>query len=307
MCGGITMARVLSRISRLVSVIDQRLSEFQRQRNIDHYIKSGRRPWSKGYHEFKLEFIHQVLRNEEIMAAFRNSLSLPEGYGVRLDDRVVEYPWVLSRISNGPGHICDAGSTLNFSEIIDYPKLRDKSIDIITLAPESNCFWHMGISYILSDLRSIRIHDDYYDEIVCISTIEHIGMDNIMYTHDSVYSENESLDFCKVCLELKRVLKPGGKLYITVPFGRYQNFGWFQQFDIHLVDLIAETFQPSEASSCYYKYTQSGWNISDQLSCSESEYFDVRSTKYFDPDSATDYDKDFAAASRAVTCLEFKK
>jgi ubiquinone/menaquinone biosynthesis C-methylase UbiE len=43
-----------------------------------------------------------------------------------------------------------------------------------------------NISYVYGDLRNTILKDQCFDEIVCISTLEHIGMDNTMlYTKDS--------------------------------------------------------------------------------------------------------------------------
>jgi len=42
-----------------------------------------------------------------------------------------------------------------------------------------------GISYIFEDLRESCFRDDYFDIVVSLSTIEHIGLDNTMrYTHE---------------------------------------------------------------------------------------------------------------------------
>jgi len=36
------------------------------------------------------------------------------------------------------------------------------------------------------------------------------------------------------------VLKPGGSLFLTVPFGIYRHFGTFQQFDRKLLSRVVE-------------------------------------------------------------------
>jgi len=234
---------------------------------------------------------------------------LPKGYyGYALDDRVVEYPWVLSRISeSNDGYLLDAGSALNFKEILESPALKNKRITIINLNPEENCFWQKGISYVFGDLRNLPFKDNCFDYITCISTLEHIGMDNVLYTKDSKYKEEKIFDFEKAILELKRVLKEEGKLFITIPFGKYQNLGRFQQFDSKLVKRVLEVFGPKEYKVNYYKYAKESWNVSNERECQDAEYFDIFKTKYFDRKSSLDFDSDFAAASRAVACLELVK
>jgi SAM-dependent methyltransferase len=266
---------------------------------IFYYKFRGSRPWSKGYFTFKFQFIKGAINNPEIIKRFENSESLPEGYGFSLDERVVEYPWFLSRISALEGKLLDAGSALNFKEILGSAALKNKKITIINLNPEPNCFWQKGISYIYGDIRETLFKDNYFDHITCISTLEHIGMDNIIYSKDLKYREGKIFDFEKAILELKRVLKTGGSLFITVPFGKYQNFGRFHQFDSKLVSRILEIFGPERYFINYYKYTKKGWNISDEASCADSEYFDIYTAQKMSPDCA--------AASRAVACLKLIK
>ena len=45
-------------------------------------------------------------------------------------------------------NLFDAGSALNFSDILTFDGLKSKKITIVNLNPESNCFWRKGISYV---------------------------------------------------------------------------------------------------------------------------------------------------------------
>ena len=153
-----------------------------------------------------------------------------------LDERCVEYPWLLANLQQEPKILLDAGSTLNHDFILDHSILQHKTVHILTLAPEKNCFWEKGISYMFHDLRQIPTQDEYYDVIVCSSTLEHVGCNNVAYTNNNSHHENNLDDFAIVMQELRRVLKSRGRLLITVPFGVYQNFGTFQQFDQSLLD-----------------------------------------------------------------------
>ena len=120
-------------------------------------------------------------------------------------------------------------------------------------------------------------------------------------------NEEKIFDFEKAISELKRVLKKDGKFFITVPFGKYQNFGRFQQFDSKMISRVLEIFTPKDYQINYYKYTKEGWNISNEMDCRNSQYFDIYKTKYFDKKSSLDFDSDFAASSRAVACLKLVK
>ena len=103
---------------------------------------------------------------------------------------------------------------------------------ICTLAPERECFWRRGVSYMFEDLRCLPYRDNWFDCIACISTIEHVGMDNTqLYTADSARRENRPEDALRAMREMRRVLKPGGTLFLTAPYGRAASHGWLQVFD----------------------------------------------------------------------------
>jgi len=57
-------------------------------------------------------------------------------------------------------------------------------------------------------------------------------MDNTLaYTRDQRYNEVRTFDYRIVLGEFRRLLMPGGRLLLSVPYGKYQNCGWMQQFD----------------------------------------------------------------------------
>lgn len=259
------------------------------------FIRNGMKPWTTGYLEYKDDEIARVLRDRSF-----SPNKLPSGFGFRLDERIIEYPWLFSRLPMGEGRLLDAGSTLNFEFLLDQPLLRQKKIDICTLAPESRCFWRKGVSYIYEDLRQLPYRDNLFDWIVCLSTIEHVGMDNALYTGDGKNTEAARPDDYLIALaELKRVLKPGGTIYITAPFGKAVNHRWFQVFDHQMVQSLIQNFNGVDVKEDYFQYRPEGWQ-----KCAAA---DAATATIFNIHTAPDYDPDFAAAARAVFCLEMKK
>jgi len=259
------------------------------------FILNGKKPWTLGYHAYKEEKIKNVLKKEQF-----DPHKLESGYGFRIDERIIEYPWFLSRLPSGTGKLLDAGSSLNFEYIISHRKLSEKRIFISTLAPEPNCFWRKGVSYVFQDLRNTCFRDDYFDWIVSISTIEHIGLDNTMlYTDDITKRENNPYAYLDVVKEFYRILKPGGKLYVTLPFGKYKNHSWFQVFDSTMLDQSIETFSPTLVIENHFRYESEGWRVSSREESRNATCFDIHQQKT--------YDADYAAFSRAVVCLEMVK
>lgn len=278
------------------------------------YRRGGRIPWTAGYDVYKTQFLTRVLHDEMLCSCFAKGRSLPEGYGIGVDERCVEYPWLLSRLPSGPGRLLDAGSTLNYDFVLEHPALGQKKLHIVTLAPERYNYWSRGISYFYEDLRDIPTRDDYYDAVVCLSTLEHVGFDNTLYTGratgNEVALEERPRDFLRVMDELRRVLKRGGKAFITVPFGKYQRLGWFQQFDLPTLSAALGAFGRTAAMrSTFYRYTEAGWVVATAESCAECEYVGWASDaqRYRKHAEAHPAAPDRAAAARAVACLELWK
>jgi SAM-dependent methyltransferase len=86
-----------------------------------------------------------------------------------------------------------------------------------------------GVSSTVADLRELPFADAQFDATLCISTLEHIGMDNQVYFDSSGQRVDEQGDLTAL-RELGRVTKPGGRVLVTVPGGRDESFGWHRQY-----------------------------------------------------------------------------
>jgi SAM-dependent methyltransferase len=295
------------RISELDLQLRRGALEFIEWCALKNYLRSDRRPWRLGYGAYRNKYLAESISNPSILEIFLKSKSLPPGYGFRLDARVVEIPWVLARVARRTGRLLDAGSSLNHDFVLTVPPLSNKKITIVTLSPEATCLWKTGVSYVFGDLRSMDFRDECFDTIVCISTIEHVGMDNFLYTGQKEDTPKDSQDFILALRELKRVLKKDGMLYITFPFGKFEDHGWFQQFNANLTDRLIKEFAPSRLNETVFRYEPSGWQLSNRTSCAQAQFFDVHKSKYFDSKSSVEYPSDFPAGERAVMCLELRK
>ena len=243
--------------------------------------------------------LRDVLGDQELLDRFLHDRVLPANYGFRIDERVVEYPWVLARLGIAERLLLDAGSALNYRYILDLPALRSRSVVVYNLSP-GNVVRRSNVSYIYGDVRHTILKSECFDEIACISTLEHIGMNNtFLYSKDPRFDELRPADYQDVVREFKRLLKPGGKLFITVPYGRYENLGWLQQFDHQRIRTVLEVFGGSASNVAYYKYLADGWQVVDADACADCSYFDIH--------HRSDYEPDYVAAARAVACIELVK
>jgi len=265
-------------------------------------------PGSGPYGRYKRDFLQLALANTELLERFRQNRALPDGYGIGLDERCVEYPWLFAQLARGAERLLDAGSVLNHDFLLDHPILSAKTIDILTLAPEESCFWRRGISYLFGDLRDIPMREGFYDSIVCLSTLEHVGCDNVGYTGVNRYREDRPEGFVDALRELRRVLRPEGTLFLTVPYGRYRHLGWLQQFDCRLLERAVAAWHASCAPEVtFFRYTVGGWSRAEAEECSECDYVDLVGRYRAGHRFPAPAEPDLAAAARAVACLRLVK
>lgn len=274
---------------------------------INSYTSNGFKPWSQGYIEYKNQKIIEYINNEEIINLFKYSKTLPTNYGSYIDERIVEYPWLISRLNEKSSNILDAGSALNFEYIINHNLIKTKNLTILTLYPEENCFYQKGISYHYGDLRHLPFADNFFCEIVSISTLEHVGMDNSMYANRIITSEKRYTDYLLAVKEIHRVLAKGGRLLLTVPYGKFLDYGYFFQFDRDKIDKLIELFNPAHLEISYYAYINSNWKLSNDEESRNLEAFNIHESMYFNKSSKKGYDDDLAPSCRSVICLELIK
>jgi SAM-dependent methyltransferase len=269
------------------------------------YVAGGRIPWSQGYLTYKAKLLSEALEDKSLLELFRNDKALPPNYGIGIDERCIEYPWLFAHLNEKSERILDAGSILNRDYLLQKHTLANKVIHIMTLGPEKSCFWRRGISYFFSDLRDIPIRDGYYDEIISISTLEHVGFDNTGYTRNDLHREHHLDAFVDVAHEFRRVLKPGGTLLLTVPFGAYRCFRTCQIFDRALLSKFTEEFgRALHTVEKFFQYTAQGWRKATAEECADSEYVEWAARWNENRPNPLPVEPDLAAAARAVACMK---
>jgi len=262
------------------------------------YHWGGAKPWSLGYSAYKRRKIRLALEND---LGYFHGGSLPDRYGNGLDERIVEYPWFFSRLKSSETVLLDAGAALNHSEILESGLLQNKQLHIMTLHPEIEYRLPLKPSYHYGDFRNAPFQDGYFDAIVCISSLEHVGMDNtFLYGFGRAAGDggNQSA-FLEAVREFHRMLKKQGTLYVTVPYGAYADHRWFQIFSAKMVEALKNAFQPACVHERYYRYDADQWALNDALACDHGQYFDIHNEQK--PKGPR------VAAAECVACLELVK
>jgi ubiquinone/menaquinone biosynthesis C-methylase UbiE len=265
------------------------------------YLIGGRIPWSLFYLSYRNGEIKDAISLENNI--FKNKEKLPDKFGFGLDERIIEYPWILSSVPKKCIDIFDAGSILNNGSILENIALRGKNILISNLNPEPDNYNDKSISYLYGtygDLRNNIIKNNIFDLVICGSVLEHIGMDNHkIYRNSNKFIEENIEDYILVIKEFYRILRPGGTCLITVPYGINENFGWFQVFNSFMINKITKIFGEKNSSVDIYQYTDKGWQISDINKCKNATYFDIhKNIKYLN---------NRQAAAGAVACIKMTK
>jgi len=192
--------------------------------------------------------------------------------------RCVEIPWVIlqfSKIKNIE-KILDLGTSFFdkkyfkvFFETVILPTSDFYTIDIIPFSPDrfSN---YVNVDLLgkkikskRADIRNIPYPTNFFDLIFCISTIEHVGFDKINLTETkSTFDRSDELpktfpsieswneDF-KAIKEIIRILKPGGKLLLTVPFGKEEIIAEKDSLGLYAFELQYDEKRLNEITNLY--------------------------------------------------------
>lgn len=159
--------------------------------------------------EYPFQVLNSQLKQNECQAVKDNMLLWKlRNRAPKYFDRDLEYPWVLRNIEMKSGKLLDIGSSVG-------QMLRDllpKEIDISIL--NINTMKNVeGVSQIEGDIRGTDLKSNLFDCITCISTLEHIGVEGRYGVKKDEYGDMKAMK------EMYRLLKPGGKLILTVPYG----------------------------------------------------------------------------------------
>jgi len=204
-------------------------------------------PIVRGRHR-ELDIIERELkRSSGEWSAFANRAET-----VGLIERVVEIPWVLSRY-RGERRALDVGPAyaipLYIRQLLalHIPELHGLDLSARPVR---------GFIMAQADVRRMPYQDGFFDLITCISTLEHIGADNRRYEIAPAVSVDG--DLAALC-EMRRVLRPGGRILVTVPFGRLRRHDWFKEYDLPAWTELVERAALRTQELAVYGHQPGGW------------------------------------------------
>jgi SAM-dependent methyltransferase len=167
------------------------------------------------------------------------------------DERVVEIPWVLSRLDPS-GRVLEVGYA--YAEPAYLAGLLRSGVELVGADLATREI--EGMETVEADVCDLPFGTASLDQVLLVSTLEHVGADNSVYGLESTMDESARL---RALRELSRVLRPGGSLLVTTPLGEPGDHGWFRQEDERgWLDLYARAgFFVEEVEA--YELTPDGW------------------------------------------------
>ena len=213
-------------------------------------------------------------------------------YGAGQNERAIEIPWALSKYHN-EAKVLEVGCSFAYENPEYVPALLGLNIPELHGLDISSRDAPDFIKK-TADIRQSGYETGFFDLVLCISTLEHVGMDNTKYYLPVAELPREAGDAGQpgvdAVAEMFRILKAGGKLLVTVPFGRFVNYGWFLNYDAAAVANLFRHLPSAEIAAEYFKYTPAGW-----LPCTADELATIA------------YRDNTAPAAAGIACFEIIK
>lgn len=222
----------------------------------------------------------------------RMEFDLTFPYGAGNTERAIEIPWALSRY-RGEQRVLEVGCSFATENPQYIEGLRNLAIPelhgIDISSVEASDFIKRT-----ADIRESGYETEFFDMVLCISTIEHVGRDNSKHYKPiaelPLREHDETAPDVRAMTEMLRILKRGGKLILTVPFGRFVDYGWFINYDSAAVARLLSSFRLGAIQADYFQYTSAGW-----MPCAPDDLAD------------TAYGDNGAPAAAGVACFEITK
>jgi len=147
--------------------------------------------------------------------------------------RVMEYSWAFKNLLPLPARVLDVGGVTSYLTMaLVKMGYEVYSIDIRSegserwdpwVHPDTKEAWRRkeGFVFIQEDIRKTTLPTDFFDQILCISTLEHVGLE----AFDNAWIDVEKGD--RAGLEqMVRIVEPGGSILVTAHYGDKDWRGW---------------------------------------------------------------------------------
>lgn len=140
--------------------------------------------------------------------------------GLVTTERVIEYPFVFQNLDGATGPVLDIGCCYSRLPLA----MASRGFQLVGIDVKPYPFRHPNFFAVCGDAMGLPFRDGSFQVVVAVSVIEHIGIGH--YGDPSAGSGDRT-----TVAEIVRVLRPGGKALITVPFGQALTNDWMRAYD----------------------------------------------------------------------------
>jgi SAM-dependent methyltransferase len=140
---------------------------------------------------------------------------------VHVSERIVELPFVFANLRVPRGAlIVDLGCVESKLSL----ELANRGYKVLGVDLRPYPFRHPNLRTLCGDFVTSPIAEDSVDAVLAVSTLEHFGFGS--YGRAAKFSSDVA-----AISKIRRILKPGGQLILTVPYGLRGQTSWYRVYD----------------------------------------------------------------------------
>jgi len=170
---------------------------------------------------------------------------------IHISERIVELPFLYKNLDfNKIEKILDLGCVGSKISL----QLASLGYCVVGIDYRPYIFKHKKLKFLQGNFIEMDIAPESFDCVICISTIEHIGLPayNI-----KPFKNGDKKSIAKIF----KLLKRGGKLILTVPFGKNLISNFERNYDYNSLKNLLIMFKIVEFD--IYEKTKKGWSLSN--------------------------------------------
>lgn len=181
------------------------------------------------YPRFTVPVVYQRRRQQSNWVRHAIASVRARNYELVVVERIVEIPFVFMHLDVPRGsRVLDFGGTGSSIAL----HLASLGLDVTVFDLRPYGFYHPNLHEALGDFLHAEVREASFDVAIVVSSVEHAGM--------AAYGEGKFGDGDRrVMGKIRESLRPGGRLVLTVPFGRAGETTWYRVYDRkRLADLL---------------------------------------------------------------------
>lgn len=165
-------------------------------------------------------------------------------------ERIIENPIIIRNLPSKVSKILDVGSRYSHIPL----EMASLGHEVYAFDIENYLFKHKKLKFVKGDIRNTEFKDDFFDVVTIISTLEHVGMG------ETSYGDLEEKDGDITAMqEIWRILKPGGVILLTVPFGKHKFLPFLRVYDKDRIKKISKGYKVMK--EIYMLNDKENWGI----------------------------------------------